>query len=64
MLETFLLKELPLNLLQEGYFMQQDGASAHYAQAVKALLDENFPGWWISSEVAAVLPRLRFHAHG
>jgi hypothetical protein len=46
MLEDFLLEELPLNILQGGFF-QQDGAPAHYARAVKNLLNENFTGRWI-----------------
>ena len=46
MLSNFLMDELPLTLVVDGYF-QQDGAPAHYARDVKDFLNAAFPGRWI-----------------
>jgi hypothetical protein len=53
--ETTVTGALYLNMLQnyaitripQGYFLQQDGAPPHYANTVKAFLDQQFPGKWI-----------------
>lgn len=40
------LDELPLNLFEHIWF-QQDGAPAHYSNAVRAYLNDRFPEKWI-----------------
>jgi hypothetical protein len=42
MLQNYAITRIP-----QGYFFQQDGAPPHYANTVKAFLDQQFPGKWI-----------------
>jgi hypothetical protein len=39
MLQNYAITQIP-----QGYFFQQDGAPPHYANTVKAFLDQQFPG--------------------
>ena len=46
MLQSFMLEEVPLSILRDGYF-QQDGAPPHFSIPVRRFLDEHFPNRWI-----------------
>ena len=47
MLQTWLIPQLEEKGLTERIWLQQDGAPAHYALAVREFLNEHFPGRWI-----------------
>jgi hypothetical protein len=41
------LQNYAITRIPQGYLFQQDGAPPHYANTVKAFLDQQFPGKWI-----------------
>jgi len=48
MLETWLIPQLRDRGLLDDVWLQHDGAPAHFALSVRNILNERFPGRWLT----------------